>query len=204
MLFYAVGQIAHIHQSVQGHHHRIHVAGLELASQLAVKLSQMLCLVVDIFVMMFCRNNLMLVLCIINRCLHLLGQRVEDGSCLGFCFADDDGNAFLDDATLFKGNLLQAVAQQLGVVERDVGDDADDWGDDVCAVQSATQSYLYNGDVHISLLEVFKRHCGGELKERRVEGFVELLFIFHKLHHIVFLDRCAVDAYALAEVNKVG
>lgn len=56
--------------------------------------------------------------------MHLCGLGQEDRLRFGGGFADDYGRALLDDACLLARYLCQRVAQELHVVEADVGDDA--------------------------------------------------------------------------------
>ena len=62
----------------------------------------------------------------------------EDGSYIAVsCFANHDGNSCLDDASLLRCYLRKRVAQELNMVEADVGDDAEHRRDDVRAVEPA-------------------------------------------------------------------
>ncbi len=66
-----------------------------------------------------------------SPCSQIPGQGLRE------VFSNDYRNARLDDSCLLTGNLGKGVAQELGVVKADVGDDGKDWGDDVGAVESS-------------------------------------------------------------------
>ena len=59
-----------------------------------------------------------------NRCILSLRFVFKYWSGLREVFSNDYRNARLDDSCLFTGNLGKGVAQELGVVEADVGDDS--------------------------------------------------------------------------------
>ena len=82
----------------------------------------------------------------------------EDGVGLGISLTDDDWDARLDDACLFRGDFGERVAKILCVFETDIGDDAQVWRYDVCAVEAATEPDFDDGDIDTDALEVVHRH----------------------------------------------
>ena len=89
------------------------------------------------------------------------------------------------------------------MVETDVGDDGEQGGDDVCAVESSAQSHLYYSNIYLLFLEVLERQGRCQFEERRVEGFEERTFLLHEVNDALFRYHLAVDANPLAEVNKM-
>ena len=131
-----------------------------------------------------------------------LGQ--EDGPCLGRSLANDHRRALFDDARLLARNLRQRVAQELYVVEADVGDDAQVGPDDVGAVQPSAQAHLDDGHIHPTVGKVAESHGGGQLEKRWVERLEEGTFFFYKVHDIFLRDGLSVHADAFAEVHQMG
>ena len=80
---------------------------------------------------------------------HLGCFLLEDGTRFGVGLPYHHGNAGFDDAGLFGSNLGQCVAQKLCVVEADIGDDAEERGDDIGAVEPPAHAYLHHGDVDL-------------------------------------------------------
>ena len=138
------------------------------------------------------------------RRLHLLGFGLEDGTCLVVGLSDNHGYAFLDNTRLLRGNLSQRVAQELCVVETDVGNDRGDGGDDIGTVQPSSKSDFNHGNVYLLVAEILESHGRSNLEERGMKGFKECTFLFNELYHVVFADRPAVDADALGEVDEMG
>ena len=79
--------------------------------------------------------------------------------------ADDYRHAVLDDAGLLACNEGKRVAEELLVVERDVGDDAEVGADDVGAIQTASQADLHDSHIDLLLSEILEREGGCELEE---------------------------------------
>ena len=73
--------------------------------------------------------------------------------------------------------------------------------DNIGAVQSAAQSHLNDCHIHLLFGKILECHSGGQLKERGVQWFEEILFLSHEVHHVVFRNLLSVDANALAEVK---
>ena len=132
-----------------------------------------------------------------------LGLFLEYRTRLGRCLTDDYGNTALDDAGFLCGYLCQGVAQELGMVKADIGDDRQHGRDDVSAVQSSAKPHLDNGNVHLHVAEVLESHGCGQLEEGWVERLEEMTLMFYKPHDIVLADGVAVDADTFTEVNKM-
>ena len=149
-------------------------------------------------------DNLMLILCISDRCTDFACHHVKDLTCFFGGLADDYRCLGLDDASLFHRNLFQGVTEELCVVKTDVGDDGKGRGDDVRAVQSSTHTCLNDSDIHSLVRKILKRHSGHKFKEGWLQRFEECLLILHKVNHIFFWDGIAIDADALREIHQMG
>ena len=77
----------------------------------------------------------------------------------------DDGDALLYDARLLGRNLLDCLAEELGVVEAYIGYDAEDGCDEVCGIEAATEACLNNCHLDIALVEVVEGHGCRHLEE---------------------------------------
>ena len=77
------------------------------------------------------------------------------------------------------------------------------WGDDVGAIQPPTKSHFNDGNIYLLVGKVLKRQCGGQFKERRVEGFEEILFFFYKFNNSLLVYAHAIDANALSKINQM-
>ena len=95
------------------------------------------------------------------------------------------------------------MAEELGMVEADVGDDRQYGCNDVCAVESASQSHLDDGHVDLLLLEVEERHGGGQFEKRGVEGLEEGAIVGHEVDNAFLADHLPVNPYAFTEIYKV-
>src|ERR1044072_6144471 len=124
--------------------------------------------------------------------------------------ADYDGNAGLDDAGLLVSNLLQRVAQDIGVVEADAHDQAAARSDDVRGVQSPSQAYLEGYPFTLDPLVEHegKRSLEFELANAAELGLRELLC--ERPEHRgesrqdVLGDQLATKLHPLARVIDVG
>ena len=107
-------------------------------------------------------------------------------NCTGFlcCLSDDDGYVGFDDTCFFTGDGCQGGAKEQLMVERNVGDDTQYGGYDVCAVQTTSKSYFNDGNIYMCVGKVFESHSRGKLKERRVERFEEIALIAYEIHYI--------------------
>ena len=105
--------------------------------------------------------------------MSLRGDGIKNRSCLWCGFSDDNRHIGLDDTGLLESNLFERGTQELRMVHPDVGDDRQDRGDDIGAVESATQPHFDDGDVHILVCKILEGHGCGHLEEGGLEGFDE-------------------------------
>ena len=91
----------------------------------------------------------------------------------------------LDDASFLHGDFIKRVAQHLGMVVTDVGDDRNQRMDNVGAVETTTQAHFYNGDIHSLVSEVLEGHGGGQLEEGGVERLKEGTLVFHEIDDLL-------------------
>ena len=89
------------------------------------------------------------------------GYALEHGRGLGLRLPYHHRHTLLDDAGLLACDGLQRVAEELGVVKPDVGDDGEQGGDDVGAVQAPAHADLDDGDVDL-LAGVLLLHVGAD------------------------------------------
>ena len=81
----------------------------------------------------------------------------------------DQGAAGTEDAGFFAGDEADGRAEPLLVIERDVGDDGEDGGDDVGGVETASHAYFEDGEIDAGFREVNEGE-GGEEFEVAGEG----------------------------------
>ena len=98
----------------------------------------------------------------------------------------DESAVGTEDACFFAGDLGDGVAKVVLMVESNVGEDGEDWLDDVGGVETTSQAHFKDGDVHRDLFrlrpvlcgEVEKTYRGEHLEEaggvRQVAGFDEM------------------------------
>ena len=79
------------------------------------------------------------------------------------------------------------------MVETDVGNDRDEWGNDVGAVQTSAKAYFYDGNVYLHITEVLKGQGCGDFKERRVQRLKERALFIYKVYHDMMFFRFAQD-----------
>ena len=139
-----------------------------------------------------------------NRCILRLRLVLEYGSGLREVFSNDYRNARLDDSSLFTGNLGKGVAQELGVVEADVGDDGKDWGDDVGAVESSAQSHFDDRIIHLLLCKVFQCHGCSEFEEGWMKWFEESPVLFYEVNDILLRNAFSVHSDTFSEIYQMG
>ena len=97
------------------------------------------------------------------------GDAEEDRLGFGLGLPYHHGDGGLDDAGLLDGDLLEGVAEELGVVETDIGDDRQQGGDDIGAVEPAAHADLDDGDVDLFLGKIVEGESHGHLEEGEVE-----------------------------------
>ena len=118
--------------------------------------------------------------------------------------ADDDGYAGFDDAGFLSGYLRERRAEELGMVETDIGDDGEDGREDIGAVESSAESDFDDGYVNLLSDKIVEGECGHRLEERGLE-LVELGAIGRdESGYLGFGDRLSVHTDTFAEGDKVG
>ena len=90
------------------------------------------------------------------------------------------------------------------MVQTDIGDDAEQGGDDVGRVEAAAHTHFDDGDVDLLVAEVVEGQSDSHLEEGEPLVFKELLVFFDEADHFVLGYHFAADADALAEVDEVG
>ena len=138
------------------------------------------------------------------RSMHLVGLLLKDFSRFGRCLANDDRDAGLDDTSLLSGYLFESVTQETSMVKGDISDDGELRGDNVGAVETASKTDFYHGDVNMLLSEILERHRCGQFEERRTERLEELTFCLHEINDILLGNGEAVNADALREIHQMG
>ena len=112
----------------------------------------------------------------------------------------------LQDAGFFRGDLLDGVPEELGVVEADMHDGADLWrGDDVRRIEAATHTDLEDDERAVLLLEPAEGHRGDHLEVRRLltEGLCGSTHTGSKPAEIRIRNRLAIDRDALVKLVEV-
>ena len=117
--------------------------------------------------------------------------------------AQHHGDALFDDACFLGSDLAQRIAQQLRMLHPHVGHHAQKGRYDVGGVQTAAQTRLDHGHLDLAVGEVVERHSRRRLEERKVELAHLGLMLIDEIHHLLFGDHLAVDAYALAKILQV-
>lgn len=139
-----------------------------------------------------------------DRSMKFLCTSFKNRACLRQVFSNDYRCVRLDDASFFSSDFSKGVAEKLGVVHADVGDDGEYGRDDVGTVESTAESHLDDSDVYLLIGKILECEGSGEFKEGTVEGFEESTFLFDEVDDIVLWDRYPIDADTLSEVNEVG
>ena len=100
-----------------------------------------------------------------DRSTTLLGSGNKGQLALDLTLADYYGGHLLDNPGLFAGNFFERIAQELGMIPTDVGDDTDQRTDHIGRIESAAHTHL--NDRHIDLLtgKVIKSDGRGDFKE---------------------------------------
>ena len=111
----------------------------------------------------------------------------------------NEGNAGLGDAGLVARDLLERLAQDIGMVEADVGDDRNIRRDEVRPVERTADADLDHGDVDLRDLEGNKREREQGLVVRRPPHLARRRFDCraHRFQHageLFFGERPPVDA----------
>src|SRR5581483_10071711 len=100
-----------------------------------------------------------------GACILLENGTSNDGISLRHLRQSHNWTARPDDACFLPGDLSDSVAEELLVVERDVGDDADARLDHVCRVETPTHTDLENSYVDLLTREMLEGHGGQHLEK---------------------------------------
>ena len=138
-----------------------------------------------------------------DRTVPLGGNTLKYRLRLGLRLTDNNRHVWLYDASLLAGNLLKRIAQKLRVVETYVGDNAQQRSDDICRVEPAAHTDLYNSYIHLLVTEIVERQSNGHLEERQLLPFKEFTILIYKLDHLFLRYHLTVDANAFAKVDKM-
>ncbi len=134
---------------------------------------------------------------------HFFCKFGEYGCSFGLRFAYHHRHALLDNARLFGGDFFECVAQNVGVVEADIGDDRHHRRNDVGAVEPTAKSHLHNGHIYLFFSEIGECQCGCYLEKRRLHLVDRLPILAHKIDNALFCYHLAIDANPLAKVVQV-
>jgi len=138
------------------------------------------------------------------------GDPFQGGQGLRLLGRRDDRHAGLDDAPLLESDLGQRVAQQLGVVEAQAGDDRHQRRQDVRRVQPAAQANLDDGHVHRAGGEVVEGQGGDDFEpgdaRRGLDGRAHAIHDGdeRRLGDAAIGGVGRQDADAFAELTQVG
>lgn len=140
----------------------------------------------------------------VDGCLQFGGTLHKDRTGFGMGLPYHDGDVRLDDAGLFGGYLGEGVAEELGVVEPDVGNDAEVGGDDVGAVKPPAHAYLHHCHVDLFGGEIVECQPDGHFKETELQCLHVVAMPLDKVGDTLLGYHLPVDADALAEVDQMG
>ena len=191
-------------QDMQGREHSLRVARLRIAEQFAIYRPILLrmetqCVVGRQLIVVGHQRHLRSEMEKSSPLLRLLGDRIiNDRLC---ALAEQQGNASLGDTCLLSGDLSQGIAQELGMVEADIGDNAEQRRDDVGTIQPTAQPYLDHGNIHGLLLEILKGHRRGQFKERGMQRLKESPVPLHEIHHVGLARLLAIHPDTLPEIK---
>src|SRR5262249_13055588 len=109
----------------------------------------------------------------------------------------------LDDPRLLPRDLLDRVAEDLGVIQADRGDDRHQRREDVGAIEPAAEADLDHGDVDLAFGEVEESERRRHLEEGAVAAFGESFDPVERLLEPALVGPLADDADALTEVDQM-
>ena len=89
------------------------------------------------------------------------------------------------------------------MVQTDVGDDGEQGGDDVGAVEASPEAHLNDGYVHPLLFEVLESQSCGQFEERGVQGLEERALLLHEVDDALLGNHLSVDPDSFAEVHQM-
>ena len=116
---------------------------------------------------------------------------------------DHRRRAALEHASFLARDRVERVAEQLGVIETDLGHARDDGLHNVRRVEPTAESSFRHDHVRAGAHEVVERHRRRELEERRAHALRVRRVCTHELDDLVLRDRPIGDDDALAEVDEV-
>ncbi len=109
----------------------------------------------------------------------LLGDLTNYFFSSGISSGADYPGAWLDDAGLFRGDFLEGMAEEIFVIESDLGNDGNFGNQDVGGIEPAAEADLKDGDVRFLAGEKIEGHGGDAFKEsgmgRKTAGGEEIL-----------------------------
>ena len=117
--------------------------------------------------------------------------------------ANNYGHALFDNTCFLSSYLSQRIAQELLVVEADVGDDCKVGRDNIGAIKATTEAYFYDSYVHLLLGKVLKSEGCSKFEERRAEWLEEVTLLFHKINDALLGNHLAVHTYAFAKIYQM-
>ena len=88
----------------------------------------------------------------------------------GISSGADDPGSWLDDSGLFRGNFREGMAQEIFVIESDLGDDGNFGNQDVGGIETAAKANLEDGDVGFLAGEKIEGHRGDAFKKCGMGG----------------------------------
>ena len=99
------------------------------------------------------------------------------------------------------------MSEELGMVERYVGYDANFRRNDIGGIEPATHTDLNHGIINIFFGEPLERHHHRELEKRRLVTLVILFTLFpvaDEIQYPLFRYHFAVDTHSFAKINEMG
>ena len=110
----------------------------------------------------------------------------------------------LENTRFFTGNFRFGIAQQSHMVERHIGHGSEARFHNVGGVEASAKSNLYHGIIDARFLEPFKCHYCRKLEKRRPARQIHGAITLHEIDNCLARHHLAVDADALAEIDKMG
>ena len=119
---------------------------------------------------------------------------------------EDAVGTWFQDAGFFRGDLLDGVPEEFGVVEADVHDRADlRRGDDVRCIEASTHADLEDDELAVLLLEPAEGHRGDHLEVRRLlaEGLCGSTYSTGETTKIRIRNHLSIDGETLVKLVEV-
>ena len=129
---------------------------------------------------------------------------VKCGSRLGRTLPHQRRHALLEDAGLFSGDFPDGVAEQLAVVQADIGHDAQVRFQDIGAVEPAAEPRFDDGRIDVFVGKPLETETGGNLEERETVPDEIRLPLCQEIKHILLRDHLSADPDAFTEVPEMG